>query len=151
MAFALTKFKADGVRAEGATRQHAFQTAQFMITALAADVVMDISAVTTGALGTFWTAVIADATYGAIGTQALTAIKAIQNQVLSLTSVDLGGALDYVKGTAVAASTYTIATTLHLPTVTFNAANGKLAYLVVLKWVLKDGLEAVVSDLGASF
>lgn len=149
--FALTAFKAYGIRCEGATRLHALQRATFVVTATAADVAYDISSDTTGSLGTFWTAVIADATYGSIGTQALAVIQSIQNQVKSLQSVRLGGALNYVQGTATAASTYTVAVTTHLPSIAFNAANGPTSMTLTLEWILKDGLEPVVSDLGAAF
>lgn len=77
MAFALTQFKAYGIRTSGETRQHTWQVADMGITALNTDVTLDISSDTTGSLGTFWTAAIANATYGQLATNALAKIQAI--------------------------------------------------------------------------
>lgn len=151
MAFSVTAFKAYGLRTEGATRLHAVQRASFSITALAADVAMDISATTAGSLGTFWTDVTGNTTYGSLAGQALIVIRAIALQVKSFQGIKLGNAQDYVQGTATASSTYTVAVNTHLPDVAFNAANGKTSYTVTLEWLLLDGKEPVISDLGAAW
>jgi hypothetical protein len=87
MTFALTQFKAYGVRASAATRQHTWQVAEFGITAANTDTALDISSDTSGSLGTFWTAAIANSTYGTLATNALGVIQAIVNNINTLQTV----------------------------------------------------------------
>lgn len=77
MTLALTKFKAYGVRTSGAVRQQTMQVAEMYVTGAATDTAWDIASDTSGALGTFWTAVTADSTYGTLATNALTSIRSI--------------------------------------------------------------------------
>jgi hypothetical protein len=78
MTLSLQKFKAYGLRCSGAQRQHTQQVVEMYIAGAATDTTWDISADTSGSLGTFWTAALADATYGQLGTSALALIQKIQ-------------------------------------------------------------------------
>lgn len=88
MTFALTQFKAYGVRADGATRQHNWQVAELGITAENTDTALDISSDTAGSLGTFWTAATANATYGTLASNALTVIQNIVSVCSSLKNTE---------------------------------------------------------------
>lgn len=84
MTFSLRQFKAYGIRTSGATRQHTWQVAELGIVAANTDTALDISSDTAGSLGTFWTAAVADATYGTLATNALGVIRNIIGSVNSL-------------------------------------------------------------------
>jgi len=147
MAFALTNFKAFGIRTEGSTRQHVNQVAQLYITAATSDVAMDLG---TDA-GTFWTAAQANATYGALASQALSVLQKIQNYVTGLMTVQSPALLNRIKVTSPAAATdYSLTISNQRPNITFDAANGDTSYVITLVWALHDGLEATVSDLGGA-
>lgn len=152
MAFQLQKFKAYGVRCSGSTRQQVAQVAELYITALNTDTALDISSDTAGSLGTFWTAVTADATYGALATNALAVIQKIIPQVVSLKTVESEAVLNRVNVTTLTSgSQYTIATTNHLPSIAYNSGNAPTVQHLKLTWTTMDNVEAVVADYGAAF
>jgi hypothetical protein len=150
MAYSITKFRSLGIRLEGPARTHATQYVAMDITGLAADVALDVSGITAGALSTFWTQATADATYGSLASSALEVIRSING---------LGGPLNQVKAeqlipriqvaAAPATTQYILGVTNHLPVLTFAAANGPTTLNLVLEIGLPIGQEAYVSDLGA--
>lgn len=77
MTFQLQAFKAKGILYASAQRNITEQSVDMLITSANTDTALDISSDTTGSLGTFWTAVTTDATYGQIGTNALAVIQNI--------------------------------------------------------------------------
>jgi hypothetical protein len=86
MTFSLQQFKAYGIRSDK-TRQHAWQVAELGIVAANTDTALDISSDTNGSLGTFWTAAIANGTYGTLASNALASIQAIVANINSLKTV----------------------------------------------------------------
>lgn len=116
MTFQLQAFKAKGISYAGATRNWTEQSVDMLITAANTDTALDISSDTAGSLGTFWTAVTADATYGQLGTNALTIVRdivsscsrvreIISEALTSRTKVGAGGG--YLNFTSAAISTGT--------------------------------------------
>ncbi len=150
MAFALTKFKAYGLRVEGAVRPHVQQVMSFTLTAAATDIAYDLG--TTG--GTFWTSAEANATYGSLAT----AVKALL--LTTLPGLLPAGALiacesevlqTFIQVASGASGTqYTLAITDSMPTITFVSASAPTAWVLNLRWNLIDGAEAVVGDYGTT-
>lgn len=148
MAFSLRKFKADGIRVSGPNRKRAVQLVELHITALATDVDLDIGDNTPG---TFWTAALADATYGALATTArakMVEIAAISNGLVAIKSPQL---LDRIQIAAVAAAgQYSVAVDTLGPDIAVNAADGETSWVIQLEYALKDGYEAINADLGTN-
>ncbi len=150
MAFAITKFKAYGIRAEGAVRPHTQQVASFTLTAAATDIAYDLG--TTA--GTFWTSAEANATYGSLATAVKSllltrlpgllpdgALVACESEVLQTFIQVASGA----SGTQ-----YTLAISASMPTITFVSASAPTAWVLNLRWNLIDGAEALVGDYGTT-
>lgn len=127
MTFALTAFKAYGIRTSGANRQHTHQVAELKITSANTDVDLDIGDTT----GTFWTAAQADSTYGTMAARALTVMTNIQaiaqdlklpeSEALSQkTPVPGGGVMTFLSAASVGgapAETYTVTGLLSTDTI----------------------------------
>ncbi len=150
MAFALTKFKAYGIRAEGAVRPHVQQVMNFTLTAAATDIVYDVGVTA----GTFWTSAEAHATYGALAS----AVKRILLTNLpgllpdfALMQVN-GEPLNTFAKVASGASglQYTLAIDSSMPLVTFVSASAPTGWVLQLCWNLIDGAEALVGDYGTT-
>lgn len=147
MAFALTGFKAFGIRTSGSTRQHAVQIIELVITGTANDVALDLD---TDA-GTFWTAATGDATYGAMATQALADWKLALNNVKDLLAVEALALLKRVPIAALTGNGQYVMTVSHTrPNIALNAGDGDTAYTIQVRYALKDGQEAFTSDRGAA-
>ncbi len=150
MAFALTKFKSYGIRAEGAVRPHVQQIVNMTLTAAATDIAYDIG--TDG--GTFWTSAEAHATYGALASAAkrviLTSIAGIlpSNALMECAGEPLATFIQVASGAS--GTQYTLAISSSQPTITFVSASAPTAWVLQLRWILKDGYEAIVSDLGTT-
>ncbi len=150
MAFALTKFKAYGIRHSGAVRPHAKQVCEFHITAANTDTALDLD----NPSGTFWTAALANATYGSLATQALnvflTQMPAVTHRYLGVLGDPLGAYVQVLTLTAGAQYTTTLGgTTAHYPAYAFNSGSAPTALNVFIEFSLIDDTEPVVSDLGA--
>ncbi len=152
MAFALTRFKSYARRHDGENRSHAEQVCELHITAANTDTAYDLD----NGAGTFWTAALADATYGSLATTAkavfLTAIPAVKHRCMSVNGEPLVG--EYLRVLSGASGKqYIVAigtTTAHMPNLTFVSGSAPTAITLFITWSLVDGIEAVVSDLGAA-
>jgi hypothetical protein len=143
----VTKFAAYGLENPDPVRRRNVQRVVMTVTGAAADVTWDIGNLTPG---TFWTAAVADATYGTLSANALAVITAIAANALAFDR--LGGtiATNYQAAPAANAATlYTITTTSEIPVITFDAANAPTSAVVIMEWELKDGVTAFRADLGA--
>lgn len=150
MAFALTKFKAYGLRAEGDVRPHAQQVFSFTFTAANTNIAYDLG--TSG--GTFWTSAIADTTYGSLATAVRTLL------LTSLPGLLPDGALvaceseileTYIQvASGASGSQYTLAISSSLPTITFVSGSAPTAWVLNLRWNLIDGAEALRGDFGTT-
>lgn len=145
MTFALTKYVASGIDRSGPSVKRGVQRVALTITALAADVDLDIG----DDAGTFWTDALADATYGTLATNAQTHLQTICDNVTALLAVMSPQLLDRVQ-TAAAGSNgeYSIALEDHRPNITVNAADGEEAWYIVLEWELADGQSPVNASYG---
>ncbi len=150
MAFALTKFKAYGLRAEGAVRPHAQQVASFTFTAAATDIAYDLG--TTG--GTFWTSAEADSAYGALASAAKSLLLARlpgllpDNALMACEGEPLQTFIQVASGAS--GTQYTLAISSSMPTITYVSASAPTAWVLNLRWNLIDGAEALVADLGTT-
>lgn len=135
MAFALTRFRAYGIEVGEPVIKHFIQRVEMAITALAADVALDLGNNT----GTFWTAV-GGTEPGITGLQAM---KDIQLKAAAFLEVNGTGVNEYLRGAAVAAGVYTLTVVNVRPSIQYNAANGPTAYNIVLEWELKDDQEPI--------
>lgn len=144
MAFALTKFNSYGIDVAGPSFKRGMQHATFTITALVTDVALDLSA----AGGTFWTAAIANATYGTLATNALVVLGQIQNIAAQLWSIKSEQLLDRLQEASATGTDYTVAITTHTPDITCAASNGETAWVIDLEWQLTDGSFPIVASYG---
>ncbi len=152
MAFALTKFKADGIRHSGPTRSHGEQIAIFSITAADTDTDLDIS----DSDGTFWTEALADTTYGSLATGAWNAFFStttsgtIPAAISTLLAVESETLLARIRDDSSPANTdYSLIIADNLPDLGFASGDAPESIILVLRWLLADGQEAVIADLGA--
>lgn len=151
MAFALIGYKAFPIVHDGAQRNHARQVMVLNITAANTDTALDISSDTAGSLGTFWTAVLADASFGPIGTNALAFIQAIvAGNVVQLMRATVP--LTFLRvASGASGSQYTQTITGQLPSIAFVSGSAPTAYKVELEWLIHDGQSALNQDFGAAF
>jgi hypothetical protein len=148
MAFQLQKFKAYGVRTEGEVRKHVVQKVLMYIVAANTDVALDIGTLTTGSLGTFWTAVTGDATYGSLGSSALAVMQQVAAIAINGHTPELEG---YTPVSATSTGkTYVTTYTSHVPIVALVSGSAPTGYYVTMEFDIPDGQEAVRSDLGAA-
>lgn len=134
MAFALTSFFADGTRFAGPGPYRATQTYVFTITGLTTDVDLDIG----DASGTFWTAAIANTTYGEMATQVLAQIVRLEAQISAVKGIYTPQLAARIQAAAASGTAYTLSinTSLTLPDYTFAASNGETAYTVFVEFLL---------------
>jgi len=144
MAFALTSFYAGGVKEMTANPVQAYQRYIFTVTGLAADVALDIGNFS----GTFWTAALANTTLvnatTTLGQMAGDVRSFLDNHKGALAHT-IGIYVPQIFGRAFAAAasgviyTRSIDATTKLPIFTFAAANGELAYTVMVDYALVPG------------
>ena len=150
MAFALTKFKAYGLRAEGAVRPHVQQVMSFTFTAANTDIVYDLG--TTA--GTFWTSATANATYGGLASSARSLLLTRLPGMLPANTpciCEANQLQTFIQVASGAAGTqYTLAITTSMPTITFVSGSAPTAWVLNLRWDLGDGYEALVGDFGTT-
>lgn len=131
MAFALTSFMADGYKLSGPQPQRQTQKLIFGITGLTTDVDLDIGDLS----GTFWTAAVANATYGAMATSVRAWITANYSNWAAVSKVFVQELFDRVQAAAASGAAYAQAlnSTTKLPEYTFAASNGETVYTVVVE------------------
>lgn len=137
MAFALVSWKGYPKPIEQGTIKRFEHVVELHITGLAADVDLDIGDLT----GTFWTAALADATYGDYATAALAYITSLYPKLSAVTynSPELGGAYVKVIAGPALAGEYAVAinATTKYPEISFTAAAAPTAITVRLECSLK--------------
>lgn len=137
MAFALTSFRAFPVNVDEPITTRALQVVTLKITALAADVDLDIG----DTAGTFWTAALADATYGTKATEAkkhMATILANAETLKSLYSFEIAKNKRVSSGPdAVATKEVKYNGTATAPEILFFAGEGITSLTVTLEYVLK--------------
>lgn len=151
MAFALTKFKAYGLRAEGDVRPHAQQVMSFTFTAANTDVTYDLGT----SAGTFWTSAVADATYGSLAGAARTLLlTTLPGNLPNTALMHIAGAYPLSTFAKVASAPsgnqYTLSVTSNMPTITFVSGSAPTAWVLTLTWILHDGIEALRGDFGTT-
>lgn len=139
MAFALTSFFADGQEFNGPGLYRGIQTYCFNITGTTADVALDIGTYA----GTFWTAALADATYGSVASTVLTQIKLLNGQIRATSRVYTPELQSRIQAAATSGSAYTLSidSTTFLPIYTFAASNGATAYTVFVQFLLLPNIQ----------
>lgn len=136
MAFSLRRFDASGIDVGGSVRRR-LQRAAFTIVATTADVDLDIG----DDSGTFWTAAVADATYGVLASNVLAWLQALDDNVAALLDVQSPQLLDRVQ-TAAASGNGEFARAIqnHRPNITVNAADGETSWFIECIWELADNI-----------
>ncbi len=140
MTFALTSFCADGVQFNGPGQYRGIQTYIFTATAAATDVDFDLGDPT----GTFWTAAVADSTYGTMATQVLQAVTGFEGNIQAVKSVftpEIAGFTQVLSLAATDTYTLSIDTTTFLPYYTFYTAGGTTAYTVFVDSLMQPNIQ----------
>lgn len=145
MAFALTSFQSDGFRYVGPGPRKAIQTVVLTITGTTADVDLDIG----DDSGTFWTAALADATYGALATSALDKLQKIIEQATAVAriyspEIEASG----LRAAAASGTAYTLAHQNSRPNWTFASNQGLTAYTVFIDYLLDVNILPVADSYG---
>ena len=120
MAFQLTAAKINAIEYVKAVSPRYRQVVELDFTMAATDVSMDIGALLTGSLGTFWTAATGDATYGT--TVGLTTLAALQQIAKVGTFLGTLGGFTTLRspiGTATGTTDYQMTVANNAPTFTF--------------------------------
>lgn len=135
MAFALTRFEARSVDIASVSYKRGIQQVVLDITGTAADVDLDLG----DDSGTFWTAALANSTYGDLAAKALEILQKIVDQAAALLAVDSQQLIDRVQVASVSgAGEFSLAVQNTRPNIAFNAADGELAYKIVLTYELNN-------------
>lgn len=144
MAFALTGAMARGIDIAGPSQKRGIQQIVLRITGTTADVALDIGT----AAGTFWTAAIANTTYGTLASNFLNNVMVpLSSQSTSLVAVKSAQLLDRVQiATPNGAGQYALAVGVLGPNLSFNAADGETAYYIVLEYELNDLIPPIVAS-----
>lgn len=142
MTFALTSFLADGVQFNGPGTYRGIQTYMFTVTASATDVDFDLGDTT----GTFWTAAVADGTYGTMASQVLTAVTGFEGNIEAIKSIytpqiDAGAFIKVASLSATGTYTLDYNTTTFLPDYTFYTSGGTTAYTVFVDYLLQPNIQ----------
>lgn len=137
MAFAITKIQAYGIEVEEPINKRCVQKVILTLTALAADVDLDLGDSASGALGVFWTA----AGGSVVGAKSLTAFRDIATKAEAFDTLGGSFTLARSRGAATAATVYTVVAGAanQTPNIAFDAGAGPTAYNVVLSWTLAQG------------
>lgn len=145
MAFQVLRGHMNAIESCKAVTPYYQQSIQLVINSAAADVDWDIGDFT----GTFWTAALADGTYGAVAKKCLDAIKDFQT--MSAYALAPGGNFTLYRTrvkTATDAGDYEITSwTVRTPNFTFAAGAGPGATNVILSWGMTPGFQPVQGDL----
>lgn len=140
MAFALTGYRLMAVQTDKAVSPRFLQFVELDITATAADVALDLN----NPAGTFWTAALANGTYGATATAALASLN---NVVIGARAL-LWDSATFILNRARAASdavgvyTKTYSATEKVPAYALHAGEGQTADTIVLCYEMKQGWQA---------
>lgn len=146
MAFALVGFHARGVEVTSPSLKRGIQQVVLDITAAATDVDMDIG----DDSGTFWTACIADSTYGSLASSALTVLQAIVAQSAAFVGCASEQLIDRVQvASLTGAGEFTLAVQNSRPNLAFNAADGETSWKLILTYELDNFIQPTYSSLGA--
>jgi cytochrome c551/c552 len=146
MAFALVAYHARGVDVVGPSYKRGIQQVVLDITATANDVDLDIG----DDSGTFWTAALANATYGALATKALASLQRIVAQSAALVAVSSEQLLDRVQTAAAGGNgEFALAIQNTRPNITVNAADGETAWKVILTYELDNYAFPEIQSLGS--
>lgn len=134
MAFALTGYSARGVEIGSVCYRKGIQQVVFEITGTSADVALDLGS----ASGTFWTAALADATYGTLATKALASLQRISANSMYYTAIKSQQLLVRVQvATLTTTGQMLVAAGTIAPNISFNAGDGNTLYYIVLEYELK--------------
>jgi len=143
MTFALTHYRSYGLDVQGAVRRRAVQRAVFDITAATSDVDLDLGS----DAGTFWTAALADSTYGDLATEALAAIQDIVENG-TLVGYTFDSLFDRVQAAAASGSAYAVAIENSRINITMAASNGETTYRVTFDYELDNDQLPVAAEYG---
>lgn len=145
MAFALTRFEARSIDIASVTYKRGVQQVVMDITGSSADVDLDIG----DDAGTFWTAAIANATYGTLATNALAVLQKIVAQAAALVAVQSQQLLDRIQiATVSGAGQYSLAVVNTRPNLAFNAGDGETAYKIILTYELNNYIQPIAALYG---
>lgn len=138
MAFALKSFLATGYDLCGAQPQRQTQKLIFGCTGLTTDVAFDLGNLS----GTFWTAAIANATYGALATSVKEWLTANYPMWAATSNVFVQELFDRVQAAAASGAAYTrsLNATTKLPEFVFAASNGETVYTVVVELEMDNNI-----------
>lgn len=146
MAFALVAYHARCVEIASTSYKRGIQQVVLDITALATDVDLDIG----DDSGTFWTAAIADATYGTLATNALASLQRIVGQAAALVGVASEQLIDRVQiGSLTGAGQYTLAVQDVRPNIAVDAADGETAWKLILTYEMDNFISPETASFGA--
>lgn len=146
MAFALVGFQARGIDVAGPSYKRGIQQVVLAITGTASDVDLDIGDDTPG---TFWTAALADATYGDLAEKALDVLTKIAANSVCLLAVKSPELLDKVQSAAAgSAGEYAIAIDDLGPNIALHTGEGETSYTIVLEYELNDYIFPMIASFG---
>ena len=143
MAFALTKFSLQFEGTDSAGKYRGRQYATLHITAANTDVDLDIG----DDSGTFWTAALADGTYGSLATEAQAKLQEIDDVVEDLMAVSGEAILARRKVAAASgAGEYSLAIQNARPNIGFFSGDAPTSYVVELEWLLSPEKSGLAGD-----
>lgn len=146
MSFALVAFHARGVEITSPSNKRGIQQVVLDITATANDVDLDVG----DDGGTFWTAAIADSTYGELATQALDILQAIVAQSAAFVGCASQQLIDRVQVAALTgAGQYTLAVVNSRPNIAVDAADGETSWKLILTYEMDNFIQPTYASLGA--
>ncbi len=146
MSFALVAFHARGVEITSPSNKRGIQQVVLDITAAATDVDLDIG----DDSGTFWTAALADSTYGSLAASALDVLQAIVAQSAAFVGCASEQLIDRQQVlTLTADGQYILEVQDSRPNITCRASNGETSWKLILTYELDNFIQPIYASLGA--
>ena len=144
MSFAVTKFRAGGIKLNGPSVKRSIQRVVLEITGTTADVALDLG----DDSGTFWTDALADSEYGALAAKALAALQAIVAQAVTLIDHKNDQNFDRLQAASASGTSYQVAIQNKRPNYTYAASNGETSYVVELSYELINDQFPITEEYG---
>jgi hypothetical protein len=135
MAFSLTAFQARSLEIQSPSYKKGIQQAVLTITGTAADVDLDVGDVS----GTFWTAALANTTYGTLASKALDILTKISDQSVSCLGWKCQQLMVKVQSAAAgSAGEYAVSYGTIAPNFAIHTGEGSTAYYLVLEYEMAN-------------
>lgn len=142
MAFALTKFSLQTINNSGTSKYRGIQRAVLNITQANTDTDLDIG----DDSGTFWTAALANSTWGALAAKAQAKLQEIDDVVDGIIAVGGSVVAKNRVTSSPSAGELALAVQNQRPNITYNSGDAPTEHKVIIDWLLSPEKQGISGD-----